>query len=295
MESKGGCVTNRKAVFLDVDGTLINSNGRVPDSARQAIREARANGHLVFLSTGRSIAQLWPEIVDIGFDGFVTSAGAFVEVDGQVLLHHWLSEVQVRHVAHYFTEHDVDFFLEANDGIYAEPGVRTHLHQLVSDSITDQDPAAEIAGGFFGFVDAIKVDADPFAARITKVVYFDAAVSLDEIGLEFAGTFDVVPVSTSILGANSGEMMLSGVHKAAGIEVLIDHLGIDRCDTIAIGDGYNDLEMLTQASVGIAMGDAPDAVREVADEVTAGVDADGVQLALIRHGIVGASSGSGQH
>ena len=280
-------MANRKAVFLDVDGTLINDNGQVPDSARQAIEEARANGHLVFLSTGRSVAQLWPEIVNIGFDGFITSAGAFVQANGQVLLHRSLSELQIHHIADYFGQHEIDYFFEGNDGIYADPGVRTHLRQLVSDALADRDPAAEIAGGFFGFIDAIKVDADPIAARITKVVYFDSAVSLDEISQEFAGTFDVVPVSTPILGANSGEMMLSGVHKAAGIEVLIAHLGIARSDTIAIGDGYNDLEMLAQAGVGIAMGDAPAAVREVADEVTAGVDADGVRLALVRHGILG--------
>ena len=62
-------MVNTKAVFLDVDGTLVNEGGLVPESAQRAVREARANGHRVFLCTGRSPAELWPQIRDIGFDG----------------------------------------------------------------------------------------------------------------------------------------------------------------------------------------------------------------------------------
>ncbi|HET9127699.1 MAG TPA: HAD hydrolase family protein, partial [Propionibacteriaceae bacterium] len=69
-----------RSVFLDVDGTLVDETGQIPESARGAVREARANGHRVFLCTGRSLAELWPEILDIGFDGLVAAAGAYVEV-----------------------------------------------------------------------------------------------------------------------------------------------------------------------------------------------------------------------
>ena len=70
----------RRAVFLDVDGTLVDYSGRIPASARHAVRAARANGHLVFLCTGRSRSELWPDVTDIGFDGLVGGAGAYVEV-----------------------------------------------------------------------------------------------------------------------------------------------------------------------------------------------------------------------
>jgi hydroxymethylpyrimidine pyrophosphatase-like HAD family hydrolase len=81
--------------------------------------------------------------------------------------------------------------------------------------------------------------------------------------------------------------MLAGVNKATGIDVLLAHVGVDRTDTIAIGDSYNDLEMLEHAAVGVAMGDAPDAVKAIADEVTAGVDGDGIRLSFLRHGLIG--------
>ncbi|HSK34496.1 MAG TPA: HAD hydrolase family protein, partial [Propionicimonas sp.] len=103
---------------------------------------------------------------------------------------------------------------------------------------------------------------------------------------EFADRFEVIPTSVPLFGPNSGEMMLPGVNKATGIELLLEHLGIDRADTIGIGDSYNDLEMLEHVAIGVAMGNAPDPVKHVADEVTAGVDEDGVHLSFLRHGLI---------
>jgi len=279
-------VANRKAVFLDVDGTLVNDRGRVPDSARLAVRAARANGHLVFLCTGRSPAELWPEVVDIGFDGLVAASGAFVEVGEDVLVHHCLTAGDVDHVLSFFGSRQVDFYFQANDGIYATPEVRAHLRTLIGGSVTDTGVLAELERGLFGFVDAIKVDADPHATRITKVIYLFSGVAIDELRTEFADRFEVIPTSVPLFGPNSGEMMLPGVNKATGIALLLEHLGIDRADTIAIGDSYNDLEMLEHVAIGVAMGNAPDPVKDVADEVTAGVDEDGVHLSFLRHGLI---------
>ncbi len=69
--------------------------------------------------------------------------------------------------------------------------------------------------------------------------------------------------------------------------MVLDHLGIERAATIAIGDSYNDLEMLAHVAVGIAMGNAPQAVKDIADEVTTTPDEDGVRLAFERHGLIG--------
>lgn len=279
-------MAHRKAVFLDVDGTLVNDYGQVPDSAREAVREARSNGHQVFLCTGRSLAELWSEIVDIGFDGLIAGAGAYVQTGGEVLVHRYLSDLDLRHVMDFFGTRGVDVYFQANDGIYGTRRLRAHLRQLLCGSVTDEDVLAELERGLFGFINAIKVDADPFATRITKAIYIDSTVTLDDVRAEFAGTFEVIPSSVPFFGPNSGEMMLPGVHKATGIEVLIEHLGIDRADTLAIGDSYNDLEMLAHVAIGIAMGNAPEPVRAVANEVTAGVDGDGIRLAFLRHGLI---------
>ncbi|HEY3410338.1 MAG TPA: Cof-type HAD-IIB family hydrolase [Propionicimonas sp.] len=275
-----------KAVFLDVDGTLVNDRGLVPDSARRAVREARANGHRVFLCTGRSPAELWPELTDIGFDGLIAASGAFVEVGPEVLLHRCLTRSEVDHVLGFFAARHINFYFQANDGIYADSDVRDLLRRLIAGSVTDVEVLAELESGLFGFVDAIKVGVDPYVPFITKVIYLFSDVTLDELRVEFADTFDVIPSSVPLFGPTSGEMMLPGVNKATGIDVLLAHVGVDRADTLAIGDSYNDLEMLQHVGVGVAMGGAPEAVKAIADEVTAAVDEDGIRLSFLRHGLI---------
>ena len=275
-----------RAVFLDVDGTLVDEAGRIPASARTAVREARANGHQVFLCTGRSLVELWPEILDIGFDGLVAAAGAYVQVGDDVLRHDHLDAAAIGHVRDFFDPLGVQYYFQASDGIFGSPGVREKLRELIFGWVADDDLLAEFERGLFGFIDSIRVDADPLATRITKAIYLDSSVPLDGIRQEFSCNFDIIPSSVPMFGPNSGEMMLAGVHKATGIDVLLERFGIDRADTIALGDSYNDLEMLAHVGVGIAMGNAPGPVRDVADEVTAAPDDDGILLAFLRHGLI---------
>ncbi|MGN6501919.1 MAG: HAD hydrolase family protein, partial [Pseudolysinimonas sp.] len=69
----------RRAVFLDVDGTLIDHAEALAPSAVAAVRGARRNGHLVFVCTGRAPAEIFPPVSDIGVDGAITAGGGFAE------------------------------------------------------------------------------------------------------------------------------------------------------------------------------------------------------------------------
>ncbi len=275
-----------KAVFIDVDGTLVDDRGLVPDSARRAVRQARANGHRVFLCTGRSTSQLWPELLDIGFDGVIAAAGGFVETDGTVLAHHHLPVEQVLRVTAFFDARGVDYLLESNDGLYGSPGIRDRLRQRLVGSATDEDQRDALSHGRAGFIDSITVAVDPAEIGVTKVSFLGSDVTLDDIRDEFDDAFDVIPSSVPEFGGTSGELALRGVHKATGIEVLITHLGIDREDTVAIGDGYNDLEMLQHVAIGIAVGTAPQHVLDVADDVTDAPEDDGIHRALRKYGLI---------
>ena len=275
----------RKAIFLDVDGTLIDDYGRVPDSAVRAVGEARRNGHLVFLCTGRSMIELSPGVLDVGFDGFVVASGAYVQVGSDVLEHKRLTPEAVRHVADYFDARGGGYYFQANDGVYASPQARDLLGSIVTAAVAADPAFDEVDHGLLRYVDTIIVDSDPYAMPITKAIYFDAGATIDGIRAEFTD-FEVVPSSVTVFGTSAGEMMIPGVHKASGIDVLLHHVGIDLADTIAIGDSYNDLEMLEHVAVGIAMGDAPQAVKDIADEVTTSTSEDGIRLAFVRHGLM---------
>lgn len=278
--------TTRWAVFLDVDGTLVNDRGVVPASARDAVHRARANGHLVFLCTGRSVSELWPEILEIGFDGVVAAAGGYVEVDGAVLSHRPLPIEALRRAVEFLDGRGVEYLLESNDGLHGSSGVQAELRRLLLGQITDEDVLAELERGLGGFIDSVVVGADPLMVPVNKIVFLDSDVTLDEYRAELGEVLDVTPAAVPMFGANSGELTQPGVHKAAGIEVITEHLGIARSDTLALGDGFNDLEMLRHVAVGIAMGNAPQPVRDAADHVTGTPDEGGVHSALSRFGLI---------
>ena len=76
-----------KIIFIDVDGTLVDYENKLPQSAVKAIRQARSNGHKVYICTGRSRAEVYPEIWAIGLDGMIGGNGAYVEDNGKVVEH----------------------------------------------------------------------------------------------------------------------------------------------------------------------------------------------------------------
>lgn len=277
---------DRRAVFLDVDGTLVTDRGVVPDSARRAVRAARANGHLVFLCTGRSLVSLWPEILDVGFDGLVAAAGGYVEVDGEVLVHRCVPTQQVRRVAAYFGAHDVPYMLESNDGLFGSPGIQARLRRVILGAVTDEEILAELERGVMGFIDSVSEVSDPMSLRVNKVSFLGSQLTLEEIRAELGDAFDVIPATVPLFGESSGELSVRGVHKAAGMSVLIEHVGIERDRTIAFGDGFNDVEMLQFAGIGVAMANAPAEVRAHADTITASPEQDGIHAGFAALGLI---------
>ena len=80
-----------KIVFLNIDGTIRDFDGIIPDSAIKAIHMARENGHKVCISTGRTYTRIDKEILDIGFDGIISSSGGYVEYEGECISHRYFT------------------------------------------------------------------------------------------------------------------------------------------------------------------------------------------------------------
>jgi Cof subfamily protein (haloacid dehalogenase superfamily) len=273
-------------VFLDVDGTLVNDRGVVPHSARSAVQRARANGHLVFLCTGRSLAELWPEIMDVGFDGVIAAAGGYIELDGEVLAHVSVPAEQVRRVVEFFDDRGVQYFLEANSGLYGSPDLKPRLRELVYGGVTDETILAELERGIGPFIDSVIVGADPGRDDINKISFLHSEVTLDEVRAQFSDTFTIIPATVPVFGPNSGELSIPGIHKAGAIQTLLDHLGLDLADTMAYGDGHNDLEMLQHVAVGVAMGNAVPELKDIADDITGSPDEDGLFTSFTKYGLI---------
>lgn len=106
-----------KIVFLDVDGTLIDYETKLPDSARKAVDQARANGHKVYICTGCSKDEiLQRNLCDL--DGMILGNGTYVEDHAHVIMHQAMPLEEVKKVVHWCKERKLAFYLETNSGVY---------------------------------------------------------------------------------------------------------------------------------------------------------------------------------
>ena len=107
----------RKVVFLDVDGTMINSDGIIPESAREAVQKAKENGHKMVVCSGRSLFQVPQKLLDLGFSGVVGAAGALVIADGKEIFHAHIDEEHRKSVTEYLEKNKFVFCFQTDDGV----------------------------------------------------------------------------------------------------------------------------------------------------------------------------------
>lgn len=279
----------KKVIFVDVDGTLVNDDGLVPDSARTAITKARDNGHQVYLCTGRSKPELYEPILSIGFDGIIGAGGGYVEVDEKIIYHKKVADEDVVHMVDFFNEKQLDFYLESNGGLFASQNLEAHLDKLIYGDV-ENDPIAreKKVNNPHPFMESLTYgETNLYRTDVNKACFLEnKAVPFEEIKNEFSGKFEVMHCTVPIFGDDSGELMVPNIHKATAIELLLKHIGRNKKDTIGIGDGMNDAEMLTYCETGIAMGNAKEALKLLANEVTASVDEDGLYASFEKHGLL---------
>lgn len=276
----------RRAVFLDVDGTYAH-HGLVPPAHADAVRAARAQGHAVFLCTGRPESLLPAHLTEAGFDGVVSGAGARVRIAGEVIADVRIPAGLTARALALLDAEGTQYLLETPEGTYARPEAIAALALRAADS--DQE-GLEHLRGLHDIVAALEAREDLSGIAVTKITAFDGPTPLTAIAARLnAGSDEVVgmfPSSIADLGPGAGELFLARITKAVGLAAAAMHLGVAREDTVAIGDHLNDLEMIEWAGVGVAMATgAPEAIA-LAGLVVPGPDEDGVAVAFGLLGLV---------
>jgi len=269
----------RRAVFLDVDGTYTE-RGEVPAGHADAVRAARAAGHLVFLCTGRPLSMLPDRITAAGFDGVVAAAGAYVEVGGRVLLDRRFPAPLAARVVAVLDRYDVAYLLEAPDALHGPPGVDERLAALL---------AGHLGGdGHEGPVDilaVLRMSADLSDVSFGKVTCFGSQVPVADLAAQVGDEVAALPSSIPGMGDSSGEIFLADITKASGIAAVVAHLGLTREDVVAFGDGPNDVGMVEYAGVGVAIEGGDPHVLAVADRTAPPPSKEGLVTAFAELGL----------
>ena len=137
---------NKKIIFFDVDGTLVDvrpAREYIPTSTIQAIQQAKENGHYCVLCTGRSKAEIYDHILDVGFDGIIGAGGGFVEFHNEMLYHKMVNQDAINHVVDFFEKHHFDYYIESNGGLYASQNLVERLEWITYGDLKN-DPQARL-------------------------------------------------------------------------------------------------------------------------------------------------------
>lgn len=283
-------MSNKSIIFLDIDGTLVNTSANpefIPESAIKAVTQAKQNGCQIYLCTGRSKAEIYDFITEVGFDGVIGAAGGFIEVQGKEIFHETIDPGTAAAVAKYFDDHKIDFYLESNTGLYASRNLIPHLEWIMYGDV-EHDPAA-MAKKKEGshFINALTVTSQMPMEDINKICFLETNGSrYQDIYDAFHDKFYMVRCTVPLFGDESGEMSVLGINKSTSIRILLDYLKADIADTYAIGDGMNDAEMLDCVNTGIAMGNAKEGLKKIADYITTDLMDDGIYNAFRHFGLI---------
>lgn len=240
-----------KLVALDIDGTVVDGSGHLPDDVRSAVRRVLDADVPVVLATGRG----WEATQPI-FDALGLPPGWAVSANGAVVVQYPPLEVR----------REVTFDAREIIARVAQilPQSRLCVERGMERYATREFPPGELSGDVV-LVPVEELGREPVSRLIIRqpesehdTEIFDELIA--ELGMHEVGYFvgwsawmDIAPV---------------GVDKSSGLEMVCEALGVAPSDVLALGDGNNDIEMLTWAGRGVAMGDSPDAVKEAADHVT---------------------------
>lgn len=254
-----------KAAFFDVDGTLLSYKTRqVCPSTRAAIAKLQAQGILCIVATGRHMIQMSKlPVADIRFDAFVMLNGQLVlDKEQNVLFGTPITGRTKDFLVEKFNDHTYPAIIVEEKDMYLNY-VTNHVldvHKIIS---VDMPPLSDYRGGDIYQVCAYLKKEDE---HLIEPIAGDCVLT----GWHYGGK----------------DIIARGGGKMAGIKRYLDMIGIKPEEIIAFGDAENDLEMIQFAGIGVAMGNGEEAVKAVADYVTADIDDDGIEKALKHYKLI---------
>jgi 5-amino-6-(5-phospho-D-ribitylamino)uracil phosphatase len=258
---------------LDIDGTLIGKEGKVSDSDRSAIARARKAGLTVALCTGRTTAASLKILRELDLDGAHIFFDGTLVYDPQKDL-----EIYSRPLPSDLVQEMIEYALKE--------GLPLDLFSRTQYFVTEQSWRTELRRDFFG-IQAIVTDFRTIRNR-EKIIKGGVAVKTsadikmaEKFALGFTDRLSLTwTVTPALPGIQFINVVSSGTSKGLALEALCGHLAIPLKQVCAIGDGPNDISLLSSAGLGIAMRNSPPELISLAGYVTADVEHSGVAQAV---------------
>ena len=262
-----------KLLVLDIDGTLLDGRGNISAEDREAVDKVRVTGIQVALSTGRSykaclriLEQLSLDSYHIFFDGALVGSHDLAE---EVYVQP-LAKAIVKEMVEFANHFKIDLELFSSTQYFAGRETwSTEAHRqffAIESSLVDLSELCEreriIKGGLVTINAEEEAKAERFKSCFTDRIHFSCART------------------PAYPGVNFNNILAPQVSKGRALEALAVHLGVSLEEVVAVGDGMNDVSLITSAGLGIAMGNAAEELKRIADHVTLEVDRSGLAAAI---------------
>ena len=259
-------------VFFDIDGTLVSDDEAytIPESAVNAIRAARKNGHFMYIDTGRTVMNVEDKLRNIGFDGYICGCGIYIESGGKVIFNREPDKRRCMEIAELVHECDMTPMYEHSKSFFTDKRCRpfdgfTKLKRRFENQGKDLSP--DVSDEAFVF--------DKLLA------WYDDKSDLKRFKEGTEADFDFI-----IRGDGFCELTVKGYSKGTGIARVCEYQNIPISEAYAIGDSMNDLPMLMAVPNSIVMGDASEELKKTASFVTKPLLEDGIEYALKYFGMI---------
>lgn len=262
-----------KMIALDLDNTLLNSSKRISAKNQKILHELHQRQIKVVVCTGRPINAVWPYIDQLGLtepdDYTITFNGGMVirNRDRQVLSKTGLKLADFDPIHDYAGKHDLPLDILDFKQVYELTDLGKSSYQ-------------EVLNAPLQFVD--KDFSDLSDQEYSKAIMSESVQRLDQARTDFPTSitdkYKIVRSQPQIM-----EFLPKQMSKAYGLNILLKHFDLDFSNLMAFGDAENDLEMLQEAQVGVAMENGSAAIKKAADATTLDNDSDGVAAYLIKY------------
>lgn len=265
------------AVFIDLDGTLVERSGNIPESASAAIRKAQDKGYMIVLTTGRMYRSALKEARRVGIkedSAIISYNGAFaapVSDRSDIIYYDPINSATFKEIIDALTpfqKKDITIFCYYNDELYVDSE-----NELLEEYVKRTGAVYRKISDFRELKESPKVLALTYFEKpeYLKPVY-ESIDGLFKGRLEYAFSFP-----------NYLEMTKLGITKGRAVKEVILRYGIAADKTYAIGDSFNDCDMFRAVAVSIAMGNADERVKRAASRVTTDITCDGIHNAFERY------------
>ncbi len=253
-----------KAVFFDIDGTLVSfKTHSIPLSTVNAIHRLKILGIKTFIATGRPFAEI-PDLQGIEFDGYITLNGACCLTADHTIIHKSAIPREDVDAAIRYLETKKKFpcSFMCNSGIFVN-----YVDERVKEVARMVNLPTPRVRSLHGLAreDVYQIN-----------IYVDEQQEKEL--MEEVFTHCNATRWTNLFA----DVNVLGISKQTGIDNIIGYFGIDLSETLSFGDGGNDIPMLIHTAIGIAMGNAKEEIKQVADYITDHIDEDGIAKALDR-------------